>query len=469
MRCFMFSLAILLVGVCQLSPGHAFHVHFLLQGVSPPTTSNPPFVLSASSSSDSSDKNLPDFGSTPVEVDTIKLKKVAPSSTKQNPWRRHDLSGSSMVPQTLKDLETDEEFQNTLQRRKSIGVEGMTREEKIQRRRALGNLGIPSFAKFLSEKSQSEETSNPPAAKTSLLQRKPTKVLQLNVGLYCNQACAHCHVESSPLRTEMMTTETAARCLELLRESPSITTLDITGGAPELNSSFRYLVQMARNMRPSLQIIDRCNLSVLQEPHQEDLVEFLKSNKVHVIASLPCYSAENVNTQRGGGVFDRSIAGLLALNEAGYGKDPDLPLDLVYNPLGAFLPPPQDKLEKQYKDRLNQDFGIVFNNLFTMTNMPIKRFADFLVRRGELQDYMSLLVRNYNGDTVENLMCRDTISVGWDGKIYDCDFNQQLSMGLRTKAGGRTVHDIASLDELINVPVLTDNHCFGCTAGMGSS
>lgn len=224
-----------------------------------------------------------------------------------------------------------------------------------------------------------------------------------------------------------MTAETAAQCLELLKNTPSIDTLDITGGAPELNEHFRYLVSTARAIRgKDLIIIDRCNLTVLQEPGQEDLVDFLKEHDVHVIASLPCYSAENVDTQRGSGVFERSIAALLALNDAGYGRNregdetsdgPRLQLDLVYNPLGAFLPPPQEKLQVQYQEQLAENFGILFDQLFTITNMPIKRFADFLHRRGELAEYMDLLVRNFNPDTVEELMCLNTINVGWDGKV----------------------------------------------------
>ena len=182
-------------------------------------------------------------------------------------------------------------------------------------------------------------------------------------------------------------------------------------------SQVSTLVRMARSFRPDLEIIDRCNLTVLQEPGQEDLVDFLKENKVHIIASLPCYSADNVDTQRGNGVFERSIAALLALNDAGYGSDPALKLDLVYNPLGAFLPPPQEKLEVQYKQQLSDNFGILFDQLFTITNMPIKRFADFLHRRGELEEYMDLLVRNFNKDTVPKLMCLDTVSIGWDGKV----------------------------------------------------
>lgn len=236
----------------------------------------------------------------------------------------------------------------------------------------------------------------------------------------------------------MMTTDTVVQCLELLKATPSITTLDITGGAPELNANFRYLVSTARAVRgPDLIIIDRCNLTVLQEPGQDDLVEFLQRHRVHIIASLPCYSADNVDTQRGGGVFERSIAGLLALNRAGYGhpstpstqqddenkdKNDDnggtpLLLDLVYNPLGGFLPPPQEKLQAQYKTQLHDNFGILFNSLYTITNMPIKRFADFLHRRDELEDYMALLVRNFNPDTVSELMCLDTINIGWDGKV----------------------------------------------------
>lgn len=348
-------------------------------------------------------RSLPDYGKTPVEVDKIRLEERSRAS---EAWRRHDLFGSSIVNQTLEDLKIDVDFQATLKRIDTIGLEGMSKEERTKRRRALNNLGIPPFAKFLRQQKQ------------SMPRRKVPTVLQINIGLYCNQACGHCHVESSPLRTEeAMTAATAAQCLELLKNTPSITTLDITGGAPELNPHFRYLVRMARSLRPDLEIIDRCNLTVLQEPGQEDLVKFLKENKVHVIASLPCYSAENVDTQRGNGVFERSIAALIALNDAGYSKDPSLKLDLVYNPLGAFLPPPQGKLETQYKERLAENFGILFDQLFTITNMPIKRFADFLHRRGELEEYMELLVRNFNPDTVPQLMCLDTVSVGWDGRV----------------------------------------------------
>lgn len=298
-------------------------------------------------------EDLPDYGTTSVDVDKHRLEK-------KEKWARKELFGKSLLGQTLTELESDEEFQRTLQRKKEIGSVGMTKEERIQRRRALDSLGIPGFNKFLADKLNSN----------GRLARKNPEVLQINIGLYCNQACGHCHVESSPLRKEMMTSETAAQCLTLLKNAPSITTLDITGGAPELNDNFRYLVKMARALRPDIEIIDRCNLTVLHEPGQEDLVDFLKENKVRIVASLPCYSAENVDSQRGNSVFDRSISALLALNEAGYGRE--LPLDLVYNPLGAFLPPPQAKLEEKYKEVLDENFGILFNSLFTMTNMPIK-------------------------------------------------------------------------------------------------
>lgn len=359
------------------------------------------------------DSNLPDYGKTSVEVDKIKL-----LEPKKKEWRRKDLFGSSIVDQTIEELEQDVEFQETQSRLSTLGQEGMTKEERTQRRRALTNLGVPPFAKFLTQELVDDDKEDTKRKKPFRLERKEPKILQINIGLYCNQACAHCHVESSPLKTqEMMTAETAARCLDLLKNTPSITTLDITGGAPELNNNFRYLVKMARSLRPDLEIIDRCNLTVLQEPGQEDLVDFLKANKVHVIASLPCYSADNVNKQRGNGVFERSISALLALNDAGYGVAKDLRIDLVYNPLGAFLPPPQDKLEVQYKEQLAENFGILFDQLYTITNMPIKRFADFLHRRGELEEYMNLLVRNFNKDTVANLMCLDTVSIGWDGTV----------------------------------------------------
>ena len=336
-------------------------------------------------------------------------------------WIRQDLFGKSLVSETMEALESDEDFQQTSKRMNDLGLAGMTKEERAQRRRALDDLGVPNFIDFISEKHCGTEMEDMPEITNAGLTRKSPTLLQVNIGLYCNQACGHCHVESSPLKTaEKMSSETVIQILKLLKNTPSIKVLDITGGAPELNENFRMLVSMARDLRPTveeLEIIDRCNLTVLQEPGQEDLVNFLVKNKVRVIASLPCYSAGNVDKQRGNGVFDRSISALLAFNQNGYGKINDLKLDLVYNPLGAFLPPEQEGLEKKYKEELMSNFGIQFNELYTMTNMPIKRFADFLHRQGELKEYMDLLVRSFNLNTTKSLMCLDTISVGWDGKV----------------------------------------------------
>jgi len=414
-----------------------------------------------------------------------------------NEWRRHDLFGTSLVEETLSNLKTDKDFQETSERMSRLGTTGMTKEERTKRRRALDSLGVPSFSQFLTEKQKNSQLINDndkDIQKSTLssspmkITRKDAKVLQINIGLYCNQACSHCHVESSPLRTESMTTDTIAQCLQLLQNTPTIQTLDITGGAPELNPNFRYLVSMARDIKPDLEIIDRCNLTVLQEPNQEDLVEFLAKHRVRIVASLPCYGEDNVDEQRGNGVFQRSISALLVLNEAGYGvkkldqdNNEKLTLDLVYNPSGAFLPPSQSDLELKYKEVLQEQFGIQFNNLFTMTNMPVKRFADHLYRNNQLQQYMELLVQNYNDHTLDNLMCRDTISIGFDGALYDCDFNQQLgySIGQECEEGGTaiadntfgkmTVYDIDSFADLKQYPIFNDNHCFGCTAGSGSS
>jgi radical SAM/Cys-rich protein len=282
-----------------------------------------------------------------------------------------------------------------------------------------------------------------------------------------------------------MSSQVVEQCLRLLKDTPSLKTLDITGGAPELNRNFRMLVMLARQLRPELEIIDRCNLTVLLEPGQEDLVDFLKRHKVRVVASLPCYSSTNVDRQRGRGVFDRSIAALLALNAAGYGSNPELMLDLVYNPVGPFLPPDQFALQAQYKEELRSNFGILFDGLFTITNMPIKRFADSLHRTRQLQQYMDLLVSTFNPQAVERVMCVNTISVDYHGNLYDCDFNQQLGIPIANQQGtegggggggttsgrGLTVFDVSNLesDLLLSTPIRTARHCFGCTAGMGSS
>ena len=299
------------------------------------------------------------------------------------------------------------------------------------------------------------------------LRRATTTTLQINVGKLCNQACLHCHVEAGPKRTEIMDRRTAERVIELLEASPSIRTVDFTGGAPELNPHFRWMVTRCREL--GLDVIDRCNLSVLFEPGMSDLAEFLSAHRVRVVASLPCYLEDNVDGQRGKGVFDKSVRGLRVLNELGYGSgDPNLALDLVYNPTGLCLPPPQAALESDYKRELQARFGIEFDALLTITNMPIKRFLETLVRKGELDAYMSLLMENFNSATVPGLMCRSLVSVGWDGKLYDCDFNQMLELE-SGEDDCRTLWAIQSYGDLDQGRIATAAHCFGCTAGSGSS
>ena len=297
------------------------------------------------------------------------------------------------------------------------------------------------------------------------LRRGLITTLQINMGKLCNQACHHCHVEAGPKRTEIMSPEVLQRIMTLLQETPSIQALDITGGAPELNPGFRSLVWIARRL--GLKVIDRCNLTVLFEPGQAGTADFLAANRVEITASLPCYTADNVDKQRGRGVFGKSIRALRLLNELGYGRNGDgLVLNLVYNPLGPSLPPPQQKLEDDYRVKLREDFGIEFNRLFTITNMPIRRFAEALIRDGRLEQYMGLLVNHFNPGTVESLMCRSLLSVSWDGRLYDCDFNQMLDLEAPRNL---TVWDVNSFSELSGARIATGGHCFGCTAGAGSS
>ncbi len=298
------------------------------------------------------------------------------------------------------------------------------------------------------------------------LVRGRVDTLQVNVGKRCNQACHHCHVEAGPTRPEAMGIAVAARVLEVLARNPGVTVLDVTGGAPELNPHFRMLVSEARGL--GRRVIDRCNLTILLEPGQEDLAEFLAAAGVEIVASLPCYGSENVDRQRGAGVFATSIAALRRLNALGYGVDDSpLRLDLVYNPVGPVLPPPQAALERDYRTRLAADHDVAFHRLLTLTNMPIGRFADALVRAGQLSAYLSLLVHHVNPATVAGLMCRTLVSVGWDGRLHDCDFNQMLALPLA--AGPRDVFALDDLDALTSRPIATGAHCFGCTAGAGSS
>jgi radical SAM/Cys-rich protein len=298
------------------------------------------------------------------------------------------------------------------------------------------------------------------------LSRRPLETLQVNIGKRCNQACRHCHVESSPIRTENMTFATIERLLMLLAYAPGISTVDITGGAPELNPNFRHFVTQLRAMERT--VIDRCNLTVLFERGQQDTAAFLAHHQVQITASLPCYTTGNVDKQRGSGVFDKSIAALRMLNDLGYGKPGSgLILNLVYNPLGAFLPGAQAGLQADYKRVLMDQHGIVFNSLFTITNMPIKRFLDDLIRQGALDEYMALLAERFNPSAAEGVMCRDLVSIGWDGTIYDCDFNQMLE--LPASGRRRTIWEIEALSDLQRDPIALDNHCYGCTAGAGSS
>ncbi len=289
--------------------------------------------------------------------------------------------------------------------------------------------------------------------------------LQVNVGKLCNQACKHCHVDASPSRTEMMTRNTAETVINAVQRF-RIPTLDITGGAPELNPSFRYLVTAARNL--GTHVIVRHNLTVMFEPDQESLPEFFRDHEVEVVSSLPYFLSQETDAQRGRGVFEKSIEALHRLNEVGYGvENSGLILNLVYNPVGAFLPPPQPSIEADFKRELRARYGVEFNQLFTITNMPIKRFLDYLLRSGNEERYMRKLVAAFNPGTVTGLMCRTMVSVDWTGRLYDCDFNQMLELGIAPELP----QTIADFDPpaFTSRQIMTGAHCFGCTAGSGSS
>ncbi|MDQ6685230.1 MAG: arsenosugar biosynthesis radical SAM protein ArsS [Pseudomonadota bacterium] len=299
------------------------------------------------------------------------------------------------------------------------------------------------------------------------LSRSALDTLQVNLGYKCNQSCLHCHVNAGPNRTEMMAGETVDLVLAVLR-ARRIGALDLTGGAPELNEHFRRLVAAARAQ--GARVIDRCNLTILSEPGQDDLAAFLAAERVEVVASLPCYSVANVDRQRGDGVFDRSIAGLQQLNALGYGMDGSgLLLNLVYNPQGASLPPPQAALEADYKRELGEHFGIRFNQLFALTNMPIQRFGSTLVSKGTFQTYVALLKGAYRPDNLATVMCRSMLSVDWQGDLYDCDFNQMLGLRARLNGSARPhLRDLLAHDAA-NGSIRVADHCYGCTAGQGSS
>ena len=298
------------------------------------------------------------------------------------------------------------------------------------------------------------------------IRRGKLETLQINVGYRCNQSCVHCHVNAGPNRTEEMTGTIADLVLDFLRRQ-KIPTLDITGGAPELNPHFRRLVREARKI--GVKVMDRCNLTILEQPGQEDLAEFLAGERVEVVASMPCYLRDNVEQQRGKGVFDGSIRGLMRLNAIGYGRDPTLPLHLVYNPQGPSLPPAQVTLEAEYKRVLGEQFGIVFNKLYVLANMPIQRFGSMLVTRGEFESYLGLLKDAHLDANLGGVMCRSLLSVDWRGYVYDCDFNQMLDLPM-VRGQNRRVHLADLLDSTIDGnPIRVAGHCYGCTAGQGSS
>ena len=296
------------------------------------------------------------------------------------------------------------------------------------------------------------------------VRRAQLETLQVNLGYLCNQSCQHCHVNAGPQRTEQMDRETVDHVLAVLDQS-GIRTLDLTGGAPELNPHFRYLVRAARAR--GVHVVDRCNLTVLHEPGQEDLARFLAEQRVEICASLPCYLEDNVETQRGKGVYDASIRALRGLNALGYGDDLDL--NLVYNPVGPALPPPQQVLEAEYRRELDARFGIRFNRLLTLTNMPISRFGAVLLAQGQYVEYMNLLRDNFSAPNLDTLMCRRLLSVDWRGYLYDCDFNQMLDLPLPGSGRRRHISELLAAPDLVGDPIATGEHCYGCTAGQGSS
>jgi radical SAM/Cys-rich protein len=295
------------------------------------------------------------------------------------------------------------------------------------------------------------------------ISRNKLEILQVNLGYLCNLSCTHCHVNAGPKRTELMDKATMNEILTFI-DNHAIHTLDLTGGAPEMNPHFRYLV--TEGLKRGLKVIDRCNLVILLEQGFEWLADFLAENRVEIVASLPCYLKDNVDKQRGKGTFDASITALQTLNALGYGQEnSDLQLNLVFNPQGATLPPEQQALERAYKQHLQENFGIEFNHLFAFTNLPVQRFGSVLLSTGQFDKYMNLLKNNFHAPNLEKVMCKNTLSVDWQGFVYDCDFNQMLKLPL----GGNNKIHIRQVAELMGNPINTLQHCYGCTAGQGSS
>jgi radical SAM/Cys-rich protein len=297
------------------------------------------------------------------------------------------------------------------------------------------------------------------------LRRDKLDTLQVNLGYRCNQQCLHCHVDASPRREEVMQRDTIDDVIEFV-DKQGITTLDLTGGAPEMNPHFMDLISAVRTK--GVHVMDRCNLTILEEPGYEEMAGFLAEHRVEIIASLPCYLEENVNSQRGSGVFKKSISGLQKLNSYGYGAGESLILSLVYNPQGASLPPPQTDLEAAYRKVLGEEYAIRFDRLFTLANMPIKRFGSTLLSKGEFTSYMNTLKTSHKIENLDSVMCKKLVSVDWQGYVYDCDFNQMLGLGLGAGNGRTHIRDIMAKD-IHNEPIVVMDHCYGCTAGQGSS
>lgn len=299
------------------------------------------------------------------------------------------------------------------------------------------------------------------------IQRGQLETLQVNLGYLCNQSCLHCHVNAGPKRKEIMDLNTVNEVIKFLSIN-EINKLDLTGGAPELNPHFRHIVKESRKM--GVHIIDRCNLTVLHEPEQEDTADFLAFHNVEIVASLPCYLEENVDGQRGEGVFHTSIEAIKLLNKTGYGLDDSgLKLNLMYNPIGPYLPPAQCQLEQDYKRELKQRYNIVFNNLYTLTNMPIQRFGSTLISKGQFDEYMFALKQAYKKENLDTVMCKNLISIDWQGYVYDCDFNQMLNIPLKAENKPKSHIRNLNREKLNGLNILIADHCYGCTAGQGSS
>jgi radical SAM/Cys-rich protein len=304
------------------------------------------------------------------------------------------------------------------------------------------------------------------AAHNTPLSRSTPEILQLNVGKLCNLTCVHCHVNAGPGRKEIVTGETIDRILAWFEKS-DIGTLDMTGGSPEMVPDFRRLVKTVRSFEKPRRVMDRLNATIINEPGYEWVAEFLAENEVEIVASMPCYQPDNVNAQRGDGVFDSSISAFQKLNHLGYGSDPKLKMHFVYNPNGAFLPPNQEELKTDYKKAMKEHFDITFNDLYCIANMPIARFASYLKRNNQLADYLITLKDAFNPATVDSLMCRNTLNVSWQGEVFDCDFNQMMNLPVGDQE--KTYLWDIDPDTFKEVPIRTGNHCFGCTAGSGSS